>query len=281
MAASQAKEPVFDDIETMIIMSLYADNLTDHLQNRISDKNGGVYELHDQGCFLGFEKMLPKSSFTFDVSADRLYSTSHEYLVSHQSEILGDEAEVAMLSSGILKWRGFRRISKSPKGVCSVGKASHWYEMHQRFTSLNGDTQYYKRVVPISKSGKILPAFVNGHIVCGPSAEGGVLNACCSLIEDAHRTGVMLASVKEEKEIKFPVPIDDYKEVFSGRGGPLLESGKKKAIIHWVASHLRMKKNDDPVIVRKHIRGVQSFVIDGISVVISPSKYDMQSLGNK
>jgi hypothetical protein len=281
MTANQAKEPTLDDIETMIIMSLYADNLTSNHQNRIFDKNGGVYELTDQGCFLGFDKMLPRSSFTFDMSQDRIYSTSHEYLVCHQSEILEDEAEVTMLSNGILKWRGFRRMSKPPKGVVPVGKASHWYEMHQRFTSLKGDTQYYKRAVPISKSGKILPAFVNGHIVCGPLEEGVVLNLCCSLIEDAQRTGIMLASVKEEREIKFPIPIADYKEVFLDRNGPFLGSGKKKAIIHWVSSHLRKRKNDDNVLVRKHIRGVQSFLIDGISIVISPSKYDMQSLENK
>ena len=91
----------------------------------------------------------------------------------------------------------------------------------------------------------------------------------------------MLASVKEEREIKFPIPIADYKEVFLDRNGPFLGSGKKKAIIHWVSSHLRKRKNDDNVLVRKHIRGVQSFLIDGISIVISPSKYDMQSLENK
>lgn len=281
MTANQAKEPTLDDIETMIIMSLYADNLTSHHQNRIFDKNGGVYELMDQGCLLGFDKMIPKSSFTFDMSPGRIYSTSKEYLVGHQSEILGDEAEVTMLSNGILKWRGFRKMSKPPKGVCSIGKVSHWYEMHQRFTSMKGDTQYYKRAIPISKSGKILPAFVNGHIVCGPLEEGVVLNLCCSLIEDAQRTGIMLASVKEEREIKFPIPIADYKEVFLDRNGPFLGSGKKKAIIHWVSSHLRKRKNDDNVLVRKHIRGVQSFLIDGISIVISPSKYDMQSLENK
>jgi hypothetical protein len=281
MIANQAKEPTLDDIETMIIMSLYADNLTSHHQNRIFDKNGGVYELNDQGCFLGFDKMIPESSFTFDMSPDRIYSTSKEYLVGHQSEILGDTAEVTMLSNGILKWRGFRKMSKPPKGVCSIGKVSHWYEMHQRFTSMKGDTQYYKRAVPISKSGKILPAFVNGHIVCGPLMEGAVLNVCCSLIEDAQRTGIMLASVKEEREIKFPIPIADYKEVFLDRNGPFLGSGKKKAIIHWVSSHLRKRKNDDHVLVSKHIRGVQSFLIDGISIVISPSKYDMQSLENK
>jgi len=281
MIANQAKEPTLDDIETMIIMSLYADNLTGHHQNRIFDKNGGVYELTDQGCFLGFDKMLPKSSFTFDMSQDRIYSTSHEYLAGHQSEILGDESEVIMLSNGVLKWRGFRRISKPPKGVFSIGRASHWYEMHQRFTSLRGDTQYYKRVVPISKSGKILPAFVNGQIVCGPDVEGAVFNVCCSLIEDAQRTGIMLASVKEAKEIKFPVPISDYKDVFLDRNGPFLGSGKKRAIIHWVSSHLRKRKNDDAVLVSKHIRGVQSFLMDGISVVISPSKYDTRSLENK
>ena len=108
-----------------------------------------------------------------------------------------------------------------------------------------------------------------------------MLNLCCSLIEDAQRTGIMLASVKEEREIKFPIPIADYKEVFLDRNGPFLGSGKKKAIIHWVSSHLRKRKNDDNVLVRKHIRGVQSFLIDGISIVISPSKYDMQSLENK
>ena len=280
MTTKQEKEAPLDEIETMIIMSLDADNVVSNSQKGVGDNAGGIYIIKDQGILLPFDKMTPKSAYTFEMSQDldRLYSTSADYLLNHQSDILGDETEVVMMSDGVLKWRGFRRLRKAPKRVCPVGKATHWYEMHQRFTMMNGVTQYYKRAIPISSSGKVLPAFIDGHIVCSPVHEGEMLNLCCSLIEDAQRAGIMLASVKEAKEIKFPVPISDYKEVFLDRNGPFLGSGKKRAIIHWVSSHLRKRKDDDPVLVRKHIRGVQSFLIDGISVVISPSKYDMQSL---
>lgn len=262
------------EIETMIIMSLDANNTISNSAGSLRDNNGGVFVISDQGDLLGFDNMLPKSAITYDISDDRLFTTHPDYLLAHQSEILGDEAEVVMFAGGIMKWRGFRRLKKAPKGVATIGKVSHWYEMHQRFTGMNGFTQYFKRAIPISASGKILPASIQGQWVCGPKDEGIVLNLCCSVIEDSQRSGVMVASVKESTEIKFPVPIADYKDVFIGRDGPLLQSGRRKAIIHWVASHLRSRQKGNTTEVKRHIRGVQSFVIDGLSVVIEPSRFD-------
>jgi hypothetical protein len=93
----------------------------------------------------------------------------------------------------------------------------------------------------------------------------------CSLKEDAHRTNTMLASFTEHVQIKMPVAIDNYKEIFIGRKAPLTQKGRKKAIIHWVAAHMRDTKNRKCCEVKRHIRGIQEFEIDGMKIKITPN----------
>lgn len=262
-----------DEIETLILMALDANHGLSVPGNllREKSKDGGILSLHDQGELLKFDEMRPNSSYTFDLcDTERLFATTPDYLVAHPADVLGDESEIMMLSGNVLKWHGFRRLRKSPKGVVYIGKPSHWYEMHGRLVLKNGAGEYYKRIIPIDKSGKPLPAMIQGHCVCAPSVEGVTLMLGASTIEDAHRANAMLASVKCSTEIKFPVPLDDYKEVFAERDGPL-NGSRRKSILHWVSRHLRKSPRGNEFSVKRHTRGIQEFTIDGIQIRIAPN----------
>ena len=142
--------------------------------------------------------------------------------------------------------------------------------MHTRFVTGNGVGEYIKRVVPIDKNGKTLLAQAQGHNVCAPNKEGEMLIICASVIEDAHRANTMLAAVKDATEIKFPVPLDDYKYVFANRDGPM-NGTRRKSIIHWVARHLRHSTLGNEFAVKKHTRGVQEFAIDRLRIRLTPN----------
>ena len=265
-------EQVTDKLETMILMALDANHGHTIPGTLRRDKaTGAVEELRDQGELLRIGEMRPGSAYTFDMSdTDRIFATTKDYLVTHPADVLGDEAETVMLNGDVLKWHGFRRLKNPPRGVACLGKATHWYEMHVRLVAPNGAGEYYKRVVPISRSGSPLLATVQGHNVCAPRIEGVTLVLAASVIEDAHRAGTMLAEVKDATEIKFPVPLDDYKDVFADREGPM-NGARRKAIVHWVAKHLRHSGRGKEYEVKRHTRGVQEFTIDGLRIRLTPN----------
>lgn len=261
-----------DQLETMILMALdahHTDNAPSPVVRTKSTGASGVFV--DAGKLLQFDAMQPRSAFAMDMSDDnRIYATNQDLLLTHPAEILGSEAEVIMLNGDILKWYGVRSIKHAPKGVSCLGIPSHWYEMHVRFVDASGNGEYYKRAVPFNKKGAPLPAKAQGKLICAPRVEGEYLIIMASIIEDAHRKQTMLASVKERTEIKFPVPLGDYRKVFIEREGPL-SGTRRKAILHWVAKHLRRSTTGVVHNVGTHTRGVQEFVIDGMTIRLAPN----------
>ncbi|OBU84422.1 hypothetical protein [Chromobacterium subtsugae] len=263
---------VTDQLETLILLALDANHKSAATkQFPVRNGNGDVLELRDQGTLLRFDEMLPNSAYTFDMTDDeRIYATTPELLMAHPADIIGNEVELMMLSGGALKWYGFRRLRQAPRGVAYVGKPSHWYEMHGRTVLSSGMGDYMKRVVALDKNGRPLPAKIQGHAICTPSVEGEFAIIVASLVEDAHRSGSMLATVKDATEIKFPIPLNAYQDVFFLRDGPMAGS-RRKAILHWVAQHLRRSPRGTEHEVKRHVRGAQEFVIDGLRVRLTPN----------
>jgi len=270
------KDNNFDNLETMILLALDA-RQTRYKVTSKSRHSGGVTCTHDDpGSLLKLGGMFPKSSYTFDMTdSQRLVSPSVDYLVGKPWDILGQENEVICLNEGCLKWIGLRRMSKPPKGVAAIGRVHVWYELYSRVIYSNGAETFRKRVVPLSVGGEPLPAKIQGHWICNPHAEGFCLILAASIIEDAHRSGAMLATIKDATEIKLPVPINDYKDVFIQREGPLTGKGRKRAVVHWVAKHMRESSKQNKHAVKKHFRGLQEFEVDGLTIKLEPSKYDL------
>lgn len=265
---------VADKIETLILLALDA-NKNEHDDFELSNergKNTSTEKLSsvDAGALLHFDGMRPNSAFTFDLAdRDRLFTSSPEYLKGHVSDVLGDECEVIMMCEERLKWIGVRKFTKAPRNIVALGKPSHWYELHYRVVCENGAQSYQKRAIPINEKGVVLPAKLKGHWMC-QAGEADSFVIMASIVEDARRASTMLASVKDATEIKFPVALDAYKEVFSIRDAPMA-NGRRKAIIHWVSKHLRASTRGGLHDVRKHTRGVKDIVIDGLRINIEPN----------
>lgn len=268
-------EQVTDRLETLIIMAMDARHGDFGAQAiRRGRSTEGTYKLVDAGEILKLDSMQPRSAYTFAITEEnRIFATQKEYLMAHPAEVIGDEAEAIVLDGGQIRWCGLRRIRQAPRGCACLGVASHWYEMHKRFVNYDGSGGYEKRLIPLSRNGTPLPATAHGISICNPKFDGSALIMTASIIEDAYRANTMLATVKDDTEIKFPVPLDDYKNVFADRDGPMT-GARRKAIIHWVATHLRHSTRGLEYEVKRHTRGVQEFTIDGLRIRLTPNAVD-------
>lgn len=269
-------EEVVDNVETLIGLAMYA-NLkhTPEYHKDVTRCKHMSLDIVDASYFLKSDDLYPESAYTFDMTdTDRLLTTDKDYLSGHPKEILGNRSEIILLFEGNLKWSAVKRLNKLPEGVSVLGKVDCVYERHYREVDLSGkNIAYSKSIVVLDKTGNTLPTMLRGQAPFDAKFEQSQIVLAASLVEDCVRSGTMLARVKDEIEIKFPVPVDNYKEMFAGRDEPLTPKGNRKAILHWVRKHLK-SNNNKSWDVKKHIRGVQEFTIDGLKVVIEPNDKD-------
>jgi hypothetical protein len=234
------------------------------------------YAIIDAGSLLDFEPMKPKSSYTFDVTdGDRLFAADYTLLPNHPAEMLGECAEMIIIVGDEVRWNGFRKINKRPRGVCSArGTNLIYYERHYRVVK-NKSAGYYKRLIAFDEMGDGVNLFKqNAPIGMVDDYTASIL--CCSVMDDAHRKDSYLCSIKEGVELLFPVSVDDVFDLFSLRDGPLSSAGKRKALIHWVSSHLRKTKKGTAKPVKSHYRGITTFEMDGLTVRIEPNKHALE-----
>jgi hypothetical protein len=249
-----------------------------HLKNR---SDGRMVET-DIGVLLQAEPMVPHRAHTFDATdPDRMIAINHELLMAHPADILGAEAEAAMIYGNTLKWLGFRRLKERPKRVACGEMGKHtYYELHFRtFTdvydrsdnTLDTVTTSSTRVAAFNKSGACIPVFYNGrHQLCG---KGEIMSSimCCSLIEDSKRVDSYLVELQDAVTLLFPVGVEAAFDLFAMREAPLTPSGRRRALAHWVSSHMRHVSVEKSTPVREHYRGVREFTMDGINVTITPN----------
>jgi hypothetical protein len=232
----------------------------------------------DAGSLLQFSPMRPRLSYTVqsidsdvDDSSDRIFTTDAGLLLAPVQDILGKEAEIAFIADDRVKWTGFRKINKPPRGVWVASPGASIYELHYREIFENGSSTYFKRVAAVSKRGQSVPCLVEGSTGAGAGEEGRQAILAASIIEDAHRIDVLTATISDSTAVVVPVPIGDHKELFALRDAPMTPAGRRRAILHWVAEHSRRKKTGEPFQVKRHTRGVRELTIDGLTVRLEPN----------
>lgn len=67
----------------------------------------------------------------------------------------------------------------------------------------------------------------------------------------------------------FGVYPEQIKSLFYSRELPMTETGRKRPILHWVASHHRRMKSGIDIDIEKHLRGINEFVFQGTKYIIT------------
>lgn len=267
----------FEDTQsTMILMMLYPlSNMTavdrlDVIEREVKGERAAVKRFVNQGDVLNFKPTRPMSAYTFDATDnERVFATDTSYLLRHPAETLGDRSEVIMtFDGGKLRWMCFVRREK-PKSILCAEPIYAFYEYHCMEGDVNGWRDYEIRPVAFNKKGRQLMMKVSGlHGHTGKDATSAIVAA--SIIEDARRSGAVLATLEAEASITFPVSLEDYKQFLSARDGYRnTPSGRRNSILHFCAEHER-KRGEKTSEVRAHARGARVFETGGMKLTLTP-----------
>lgn len=261
-----------DDYTTMLAHLVCADASVESSKELSVHKARGLTEV-DTSFLMPFCDEHPTHAYAASLSGeDRIFATDACYLLRAPQETIGNRTEIALLSGATVKWSCFKKIHKRPHRLWVARAGADLYEYHARWIQANGQSFYAKRVVAIDRLGRPVPTAVegvrNGGAGKGASiCDGTLLVLAASIMEDAHRSGVFTATVKDHCAITVPVPDGEHLDVFKLRDGPLIPgSQRKRAILHWVARHIRRQPTGISSVVKSHLRGVHEFDVDGLHV---------------
>ena len=262
------QEQSIDEIETLLTYLVCSDSPA--YKNTLVTRETKTHYCVDANSTLEFAPMSPNRIHTIQLNADRLYTYDPNVLIHSVQDTLEKNPEVAWIDfDDALNWLGFRKITKKSKKLIVPCSGLSLYEIHYRRTFPNGVSGYVHRVGAITRDGDAMPIWIKGSKGGGTNSHSNRIIQAASIIEDAYRCDVFTASIKESTEIILPVPIGEHKELFELREGPLTNAGKRKAIMHWVAKHMRETKKGNTCTVSKHLRGVNTFDIDGLTVTLT------------
>lgn len=249
-----------DCAETLLAHLLCADKAT-----VVTDKNIAMFK--------PFEPMSPVAPYTAQLSGDRIYSPNPGCLLETVQDLLGSKCEVAWIGDDYVKWLGFRKLRKAPRGCWASLMRPTWYEVHYMLIHSDGTATYDRDVIALKADGNPAKVMFQGFGHRGGHVnEAGAISAilAASLIEDAHRPGVLMATISDGTSVLVPVPTGEHRELFALRDAPLTNAGKRKAILHWVTKHTRATRKER-VNVSEHWRGTRTLSIAGLSVTLAPN----------
>lgn len=262
-----------DNLETLLIMSM-APAAYEERYFKVGEvrPDGKSVDAVDFGSVLRIGERNPSRSYTFDVSGDRLFTSDINLLLNHPAEIIGSGVEVIFYFKDEMKWCRYEPIQR-PRGFAAFGKVDRWIAVHYRTQTIDGKQDYIKDVIALSKSGKALPTRVEGWNVKGDDSikkKEELMVMALSVVEDAHRPGVLLATASAETSIVFPVNYGAHKDFLALRDGPNnTPTGRKNPILHFCKKHIRKAKSGAESEIEKHWRGLEEVSIGGMHLSLS------------
>lgn len=227
--------------------------------------------------------------------------------VDQRNDGLPDYAAIASFDGrdlqdrfGFIEFYQVRRVGKFPRGVASLApgpkyKANFWWrdeKLNRAGRRLHGsedrralicDQQYFT----VAADDRIVPAHMMDRRCNGP-AMAGLRGSCAmwaalTLNVSADRRHLWNVTTREEIVSGILTPLTlgveegHVKSLFYARSLPVTESGRKRPILHWVQAHERRLREGIEVDVRRHLRGISGFDMDGLHFdITSPDKDAMR-----
>lgn len=78
-----------------------------------------------------------------------------------------------------------------------------------------------------------------------------------------------VTACEEHAKASFGIYEDEIKSLFYSREIPLTETGRKRPILHWVAAHRRRMKSGHDIDIKKYMRGITEFEMNGTKYTIT------------
>lgn len=185
-----------------------------------------------------------------------------------------------------LRFHYFEQIPFLPKALFGVIKGMP-YKYICASPSLNNKLFVQKSFVIIDKNGYISDTYTNnpnnGEPVC---LSIGCLKNQTDESFNCVKTDILATSstinlfqdrkflwnvtaTEQKAKATFGIYEEQVKSLFYARELPMTETGRKRPILHWVASHQRRIKNGIEIDINKHLRGINEFIYQGTKFVIT------------
>jgi len=262
-----------DNLETLLIMSMEPSEYTQIIYKPSHKRpDGASIEMVDFSSGVNVADRAPSRSYSFDVGGDRLFACDIDLLLNSPAEIIGSGVEIILYFNNMMKWCRYEPIDR-PRGFAAAGKVDKWIAVHYRTQTVDGKHDYIKDVMALSRSGKVIPTKREGWNARGEQSakeKQEMMVMALSLVEDAHRPGVLLATASAETSIVFPVEYGAHKDFLALRDGPnKTPTGRKNPILHFCKKHIRKTKSGDDSDVKQHWRGADEVTINGMRLSLS------------
>jgi hypothetical protein len=123
----------------------------------------------------------------------------------------------------------------------------------------------------VKESGEIIPAVNKNSFQMGSMVRGlaECINNTAAVVNAWTDSKHLWLVETSEPIVVHPTPLrlgcaeEHVKSLFYARESPMTETGRKRPILHWVESHNRRLRSGIDIDIRKHMRGVIEFEMDG------------------
>lgn len=177
-------------------------------------------------------------------------------------------------------------VGVSAPAFCDTYAVSRFYQNKGdnrllRRRDLGSTLRFYTVYLAVTPSGAVIPCMArqgeyNGYtaaIYAAVTQSGAVaLNAWS---DKKHLWNVSTSESVFGKPTPLILGVSEshIKSVFYARSLPMTESGRKRPILHWVRAHQRRLREGVDIDVRKHMRGITEFEMEGFRFqIVSPQK---------
>jgi hypothetical protein len=251
------------------------------------------YQSGPRGCYEPFARDL------IDLIVNGLYVPCVERVtfvnqVDQRNDGLPDHAAVFVLyPDGRGSIEQVRRIDLFPQGVAAVApgvRFKHvswhrdpvWNRHDKRFAGDNDDVlTAYDGYVTVTADDRVVHGLeTNGRGWRVPT-RNAIHTVWPTLVFNAWADRKSLWQIRTTDHVidhaatplTLGVAEEHVKSLFYARSLPVTETGRKRPILHWVQAHARRIQAGIEVDVRKHLRGITEFDMDGLHFqIISPDK---------
>lgn len=226
-------------------------------------------------------KHMPVDCPWAGVDSERIYTMDPDLLLDDPLKVVGPKEELAIYDTGGAQWFGQRLYSGNRKGYTTAAPPrAIWVEQHQRNIRPDGREFYFSQMSawdPVNRRiWPIVPAHCARQKLRGSNKKQNqqalrMLVLMASFVEDSKP--FWCVEVRESTAVKTYATEESVKKLAELRKAPLTQSGRKKAILHWVAEHVRKLPTGNQTTVSQHMRGIESFSVDGLDVsIFNPAK---------
>ena len=221
------------------------------------------------------EKMSKRIIFSdlrSEFSKNKLFDPSEKNLICDPIYLYSNGYSLCMYNGVFCKSMFIRKVDKLPKRYVCKGSKDAVFEIHYRY--IDGSKSEYIRGVfgynghNINKAFTDMSSFKQTNYLLNNRYDNENFVLTTSMFDDLADQWITEITLNDQSII-IGSNRDGVNKLSKLREEPLTITGRKKAIMHWVAEHTRLTKSGYSDI-STHTRGIDSFNIDDFSIRISP-----------